>query len=378
MSSVITISQPPSVPGDKSITEMPTEMTFAPMDPDAYPEDTDLVLDMYTPPNEGSTATSESDGRDTDCTNETKNKIINKTLAKLQSADTNARTDNDDDRKKVSPAQATVNRRRKGIGPDAVIVLKEERASTLHDFLKFVYPHLECTITWNNVEGLMNISHKLCVPSLQRECLTFLLTHAAGKPIKAMRIAELFEEEELYRESSRFVLDNPGGWTEHELSTLSQDTLLKLEKRRNWFLERVLKLGLIPVAKEYQCSATCPEPSTCARLVEEKWRNAYHAVFRFGPCQPSMVYRYLRTLEGVSPPLSLTHLSCQTTAKAFTATLFDRMFSLGVRGSGTDAAPLGARVAAVAGAATGARRHFLYCSLKPESAPRGRRSRELL
>ena len=118
----------------------------------------------------------------------------------------------------------------------------------------------------------MNISHKLSVPSLQRECLSFLLTHAAGKPIKAMRIAELFEEEDLYRESSRFVLDNPGGWTEQELSTLSQDTLLKLEKRsvpwsssdvvfsssfrhpsRNWFLERVLKLGLTPVAKEYQC-----------------------------------------------------------------------------------------------------------------------------
>lgn len=84
-----------------------------------------------------------------------------------------------------------------------------------------------------------------------------------------MRIAELFEEEELYRESSRFVLDNPGGWTEHELNTLSQETLLKLEKRfvmpyfleapliirrsRNWFLERVLKLGLTMVAKEYQC-----------------------------------------------------------------------------------------------------------------------------
>lgn len=33
-----------------------------------------------------------------------------------------------------------------------------------------------------------------------------------------------------------------------------------------------------------------------------------------------MVYRYLRNLEGVSPPLSLTHLSCQATAKAFTAT----------------------------------------------------------
>jgi hypothetical protein len=90
---------------------------------------------------------------------------------------------------------------------------------------------LECTITWNNVAGLMNISHKLCVPTLQNECRTFLLTHAAGKPIKAMRIAELYQEEDLYRESSRFVLDNPGGWTEQELGTLTQETLLKLEKR---------------------------------------------------------------------------------------------------------------------------------------------------
>jgi hypothetical protein len=52
----------------------------------------------------------------------------------------------------------------------------------------------------------MNISDKLCVPSLQAACLQFLLSHAAGKPIKAMRIAEIFGQEELYRESSRYVL----------------------------------------------------------------------------------------------------------------------------------------------------------------------------
>ena len=57
--------------------------------------------------------------------------------------------------------------------------------------------------------------------------------------------------------------------------------------------------------------------------------------------------------------------------------VFDRMFSLGVRGSGTDTAPLGARVAAVAGSATsGPRRHFLYCSLHGESTQRSKRSRE--
>ncbi|KAF8906584.1 hypothetical protein CPB84DRAFT_1813825 [Gymnopilus junonius] len=290
----------------------------------------------------------------------------------------------------IDAAQAVIQRNPKN-GPDAVIVLQEEKASTFHDFLKFIYPQMECTITWNNVASLMNISHKLSVPSLQNECLTFLLTHAAGKPIKAMRIAELFQEEELYRESSRFVLDNPGGWTEQELNTLSQETLLKLEKRRNWFLERVLKLGLTMIAKEYQCCPTCPDTSVCARLLEEKWRQAYHAVFRFGPPQPSMVFRYLRMLEGVSPPLALTHTACQASAKSFIATctptycyilnpVFDRMFSLGVRGSGVDSVPLGNRVAAAAAAAAtvnGPRRHFLYCTLKPDSTHKMKKSREI-
>ena len=61
------------------------------------------------------------------------------------------------------------------------------------------------------------------------------------------------------------------------------------------------------------------------------------------------------------------------------SSVFDRMFSLGVRGSGTDTAPLGVRVAAVAGmaSATLPRRHFLYCSLRQENPvpPRGQRRR---
>lgn len=367
MSSVITISQPPSIPGGKLVPEVPTEMTFAPMDPDT--EDLESAPEV------------KSDGENSDLeattAQQAKERARNGSLAKLQGTSSSSHPDDNQTIKKLPPAQATVRRRVKN-GPDAVVVLKEEKASTFHDFLKFVYPHLECTITWNNVESLMNISHKLCVPSLQKECLTFLLTHAAGRPIKAMRIAELFEEEELYRESSRFVLDNPGGWAEQELNTLSQETLLKLEKRRNWFLERVLKLGLTMVAKEYQCCPTCPDSLICARQLEEKWRQAYHSVFRFGPPQPSMVFRYLRMLEGVSPPLSLTQTACQASAKAFTATLFDRMFSLGMRGNGADTAPLGARVsaAAVAGAATGPRRHFLYCTLKSDVSQKPRKSKE--
>ncbi|KAH0828044.1 hypothetical protein J3R83DRAFT_3694 [Lanmaoa asiatica] len=404
MSSVITISQPPSVPGRKSNSDLPAAMSFTPED-GIHDSASDTASDCSSPveienPPASESETSESEPEQFGSAkpaSEREEHARGVSLAKLQGSEDvkhHFKVKHKSDRSGSQNTLATVKRRRRTRDQDAVIVLKEEKASIFHDFLKFVYPHLQCNISWNNVEGLMNISHKLCVPALQQECLTFLLTHAAGKPIKAMRIAELFEEEELYRESSRFVLDNPGGWSEEELSTLSQETLLKLEKRRNWFLERVLKLGLTPLAKEYQCCLTCPDPTNCARLLEEKWRQAYNAVFRFGPCQPSMVYRYLRNLEGVSPPLSLTHLACQTTAKAFTATcnfftfyrfpadvrprpVFDRMFSLGIRSDAT-MAPLGARVAAVA-AASGPRRHFLYCTLKPDkAAPRARRSRELV
>ncbi|KAM5538922.1 hypothetical protein V8D89_007417 [Ganoderma adspersum] len=383
VSSIITISQPPVVPGTMPNLETHSEITFARFDPDMDPDEVDLDVDL-----------SGSDGSDVETSIEDRAKAREDSLNKLEQSNPTTPTspsenakvkapdvDVDGKAEELSTLPRTHPSKRQGSEkekrPDAFIVLKEEKASTFHDFLKYVYPHLLCTITWNNVEGLMNISNKLHVSALQTECLTFLLSHAAGRPIKAMRIAELFEEEELYRESSRFVLDNPGGWSEEELGTLSQATLLKLEKRRTWFLERVLKLGLVQIAKEYQCCLSCPDPTNCARLLDEKYKQAYQAVFRFGPCQPSMVFRYLRTLEGVSPPLSLTHLSCQTTAKAFIATLFDRMFSLGVRGSGTDTAPLGARVAAVAGSATsGPRRHFLYCSLHGEATQRSKRSRE--
>jgi hypothetical protein len=102
----------------------------------------------------------------------------------------------------------------------------------------------------------MNISQKLSVPALQRQCLTFLLTHAAGRPIKAMRIAELFDEEELYREASRFVLENLNGWTEQEMSSLSQETLLKLEKRSSSYRQFANRSNFAP-ADETGSSSAC-------------------------------------------------------------------------------------------------------------------------
>jgi hypothetical protein len=41
----------------------------------------------------------------------------------------------------------------------------------------------------------------------------------------------MFDEADIYCEASRFVLDNPGGWPDDVMGTLSRETLLKLEKK---------------------------------------------------------------------------------------------------------------------------------------------------
>jgi len=54
------------------------------------------------------------------------------------------------------------------------------------------------------------------------------------------------------------------------------------------------------------------------------------------------------------------------------------MFSLGVRGSGTDAVavPLAGRAAVAAAAVNGPRRHFLYCTLKQDTIHKPKKSRD--
>lgn len=66
------------------------------------------------------------------------------------------------------------------------------------------------------------------------------------------------------------------------------------------------------------------------RSVDEKWRSAWAACFRFGAPQPSAIYRALRCLEPSlhSPALLLPHTACQHHAQRWFADLVDRMFGL--------------------------------------------------
>jgi hypothetical protein len=158
MSSVITISQPPSNPGDKDKQETPA-ITFAPMDPE--PEDIDLAFDSDAggKSEAGGPVASESDSSDAELvgldepakdpvSSEHKTKARDKSLAQLQSGPTAPSRKREGKKLKMrryvgkseddefstttiyQPTQANIKGRQKPSGSDAVIVLKEERVCT--------------------------------------------------------------------------------------------------------------------------------------------------------------------------------------------------------------------------------------------------------
>ena len=159
---------------------------------------------------------------------------------------------------------------------EARIYLREERALAVQDLLYFIYPNLELSVTWANVSDLLLMSRKFDMPLLRKHCMVFLNNSAAGKPIQAMKLAEEHIIPDVYKEASRFLLDkwvlifhdviihdnrhSYSHWDQNELAILTEGTLLKLEKRRSYFLERLLKLGLINPLRDYVCCITCPDP----------------------------------------------------------------------------------------------------------------------
>lgn len=142
VSSVMTISKPPSIPGDKNPHGVATGMTFAPMDPDVDPEELEVLADLNSNKSSApSTSVNESEehlaspsGSDPNSTD----RII--TLAKLQSGigdhkpegtSGHGKSKSLPGREHFSPRKQSVShasiQRRPKTGPDAVIVLKEER-----------------------------------------------------------------------------------------------------------------------------------------------------------------------------------------------------------------------------------------------------------
>jgi hypothetical protein len=155
MSSIITISQPPSVPGSKGIADAPTAMTFAPVEP----EPDELVDDSKTKPTDCGPSIDSDASPDESEQIKARDCSLNK-LEGNSSKEPGPSVPQSNKDKPSSNCRKTLTLRKRPDFhfPEAVIILKEEKvcpsccnllfhnpdivrkASTFHDFLRFVYP----------------------------------------------------------------------------------------------------------------------------------------------------------------------------------------------------------------------------------------------
>ena len=118
ISSVITISQPPTVPGERKASERLTETSFTREVIELEPDESDVDIRGET---------SESDMSDVE---KDRDRARQESLEKLQSASSPTKSINTGKHKTLGldiKSSDRVRRRAKARGPDAVIVLKEEK-----------------------------------------------------------------------------------------------------------------------------------------------------------------------------------------------------------------------------------------------------------
>lgn len=236
ISSVITISQPPSFPGDtgaaagtprsSTFSASVTQRSVSSLGETASPTGSQSTPDSRETPSadaeksDSSTPDTDTDldllsgspgGADAESTEseDERRRLQQQRYKSLQRLGGTGKGQKFEKRKKRKTAPPPL-RSSRTQQVEAVVVLKEERvscclrwgkptqltaaqATTFHDFLKFIYPHLDCTIAWNNVEGLYDriASLTAVVPA----ALTALLQdeHCAEtpRPIPAICLYEL-------------------------------------------------------------------------------------------------------------------------------------------------------------------------------------------
>ena len=148
MSSVITISQPPTVPGDRSqsIISAPPEMLFAPLEVDEEPSGNSSVQgDGEDSSGSGNGGGPDVDQQDDEANEERKAKALGGSLAKLEGDATPVSplpssggfplmtTEAEEAQSVLPDMKKSMNRfqskRRRRTAPEGVIVLREERVS---------------------------------------------------------------------------------------------------------------------------------------------------------------------------------------------------------------------------------------------------------
>ncbi|RGB25390.1 BTB/POZ domain-containing protein [Rhizophagus diaphanus] len=87
------------------------------------------------------------------------------------------------------------------------ISLDDESSVKFQEVLSYIYPGNYQPITWQNVEGFLKLSDKYMMDSVMEASKVFLQQYFRENPLLTLVLSEQYEFKDLYKESSKLVLD---------------------------------------------------------------------------------------------------------------------------------------------------------------------------
>nr|CAG8639251.1 5427_t:CDS:1 [Entrophospora candida] len=176
----------------------------------------------------------------------------------------------------------------------------DEPMQTFEDLLDFIYPGSSLLITWDNVAELFRIADKYLVDSFIERGKEFLEREFQSRPLLSLVLADLYRFKNVYKSSSKLVLDNFSVYKSDQLfSQLSVKTQgLLLDRYCDYF---------ISWSKDYQgmdfnenfthsCQGFCRKEHI--KKIQRKITGKLESTRTFPPPSPSIFYKMVvKTLQ---------------------------------------------------------------------------------
>jgi hypothetical protein len=169
----------------------------------------------------------------------------------------------------------------------------DEPIQTFEDLLDFIYPGCSLSITWDNIRELFRIADKYMIDSFIERGKEFLERYFQSKPLLSLVLADLYRFKDIYKQSSKLVLDNFTFYKSHQL--FNQLSVITRESLLNRYCNY-----LISWSKDYQekdfvedFTHTCVGYNTKdhVKKISNKIVNKLKSTRTFPPPNPSMFYR---------------------------------------------------------------------------------------
>lgn len=196
--------------------------------------------------------------------------------------------------------------------------LTDVSAQHIEKMLSFLYPEHFIEIDWDDVADMLRLAKLYQIEKLRLACEAFLRRSYREEPLRALALAERYGIQDVYKESSKLVLND----FEHLFydvaadgsKELSRDTQVKLKVSRQEYVEGLNKLYSVTVDRQFP-----PLSSEHLRTLFEK---CVKDLCTFPLPRPAETWRQLHQVD------CPTHFECREELRRLKSSIHEKITAL--------------------------------------------------